>query len=893
MAISITLFTPKGLWTSENGPVFTDEQSHLLLKPSLAFRRAGRRPTLLFHRPVPPSPRPSVTAAYAQNYTQGSDASSSSYQALPPPPDPPRVQAGKYSYELESLMNELNTLAPRASISRSMEPYKGKLTMQDFALIFREFGLQGESHRALRLFKYMQRQSWCTPTEHIYTILIGMMGREGDLAKASELFGEMYEQGVPWNVYSFTALINAYGRNGKYEHSLELLADMKEHGIEPNLITYNTVLNACAKGGLPWEGLLDLFAQMRYEGLEPDLITYNTLLSTCSARGGLVSEACMVFRTLHGARIVPDERTYLALVDACERAGQLPMAQQLLREMEETNVVPDVGGYNTLIDAYRLNGQDMLAESVLKQMQQAGCLPTSTTYSLLLEAYGENGRYEKVRETFQEMKRQGIEPDVQTYTTLVEVFCKGGHYREAVSLYGGMQEEGVAPDAKTMEGLVYACGMGGLHKEAKELNRHLRSTPASSPSLDISMSLISAYGNAGLYGDAAGVLESATSSGNPADARIFAALMDVYAKGGLAAEASQLLLYMVEKTRVAPTIDVFNGLIDAYTHAGQGKRGMELFQDVMRAGHLPNEETQAVMMRLFCSSSGGMLEEARAQFLELQAGGVMPPMGTFCSLIALSARRGRWDEVWRLLGEMGRYSGPVEHRFIASLLRGEMDDEYNWQRVDQFIDELKVEGIGRNSTTYNGVLEALWQLGAQQRAVRFLESVQARGMFPNTVHKSETLWAVDLHRLSAGGALAMLLSWLQDARTTARQGEVLPPVMAIVTRWGSQVSNDVNLDSLPVHRAVHDAIEQHLQGLPFAPATWNAGRLICSGAKLRDWLLDADMASQLDVSNRVIPEAPPPPKTKPIRLKYGNSVSSSSSSSSSEGSSSPSRVRQQ
>jgi len=113
-------------------------------------------------------------------------------------------------------------------------------------------------------------------------ILTGIMGREGMLDKASELFEDMPLNDVEWNVYSFTALINAYGRNGQHEASLHLLTRMKREKVTPNLITYNTVINACAKGGLEWEGLLGLFAQMRHEGIQPDIVTYNTLLSACS-----------------------------------------------------------------------------------------------------------------------------------------------------------------------------------------------------------------------------------------------------------------------------------------------------------------------------------------------------------------------------------------------------------------------------------------------------------------------------------------------------------------------------------------------------------------------------------------------------------------------------------
>ncbi|KAF2607941.1 hypothetical protein F2Q68_00046456 [Brassica cretica] len=174
------------------------------------------------------------------------------------------VEKGKYSYDVESLINKLSSLPPRGSIARCLDIFKNKLSLNDFALVFKEFAGRGDWQRSLRLFKYMQRQIWCKPNEHIYTIMISLLGREGLLDKCLEVFDEMPSQGVARSVFSYTALINAYGRNGRYETSLELLERMKSEKISPSILTYNTVINACARGGLDWEGLLGLFAPHFY-----------------------------------------------------------------------------------------------------------------------------------------------------------------------------------------------------------------------------------------------------------------------------------------------------------------------------------------------------------------------------------------------------------------------------------------------------------------------------------------------------------------------------------------------------------------------------------------------------------------------------------------------------
>jgi pentatricopeptide repeat protein len=88
-------------------------------------------------------------------------------------PEVPEVEKGKYSYDVESAINHLSSLAPRGSIAKCMEGFRSKLSMHDFSLIFREFAQRGDWQKALRLFKYMQRHQWCKPKEHVYTIMIG------------------------------------------------------------------------------------------------------------------------------------------------------------------------------------------------------------------------------------------------------------------------------------------------------------------------------------------------------------------------------------------------------------------------------------------------------------------------------------------------------------------------------------------------------------------------------------------------------------------------------------------------------------------------------------------------------------------------------------------------
>ncbi|CAM6120304.1 unnamed protein product [Calypogeia fissa] len=763
----------------------------------------------------------------------------------PQVPDAPEVEKGKYRQEVETAINALSSLPSRHSIARCMEPYRNKLSLNDFSLIFREFAQRGDWQRALRLFKYMQRQQWCKPNEHVYTIMIGILGREGMLDRAAELFEEMPNNDVDWNVYSFTALINAYGRNGQHEASLHLLARMKRERVTPNLITYNTVINACAKGGLEWEGLLGLFAQMRHEGIQPDIITYNTLLSACSSRG-LVDEAGMVFRTMNEAGVMPDLVTYSSLVDTYGQAGNYEGAAELLREMETSGNVPDVVAYNVLIEAYTKDDNVLAANKIFKQMQQAGCAPNVETFSTLLEAYGKQGRYDDVRAIFLDMKSRGIEPNVVTYNTLIEVFGHGGYWREAVSVFNDMLEGNVVPGLDTYTGLLFSCGKGGLHKEAAKIFRHMQQSGINPP-VEVYTGLINAYGKAAMYREAGSTFHGMVEAQCDPDQATYNALIEAYSSGGLFKEAGAALWTMHESGYSA-NVQTFNSLIQAFGKGGLFDDAVEVFRDMQEARCPPNQQTYAALLSVYCAA--GLFDEARAQFLEMKEGGLIPEVTAYCLMLSICARRNRWDDVSKLLEEMQGHRMPTLHQLVAGIISGEYDTTSNWEVVEHVLDNLKVEGVGHNLEFYNAFLEALWYFGQKERAARTLEEARKRGVFMEAFRKSGNLWAVDVHRMSTGAALTTLIMWLSDMSKSMSNGEELPPIVSIVTKWG--VSDEgSDLKEVPIAKAVSSVL-QSLRA-PFAFAPWNEGRIVSRAVVLQPWLSNTSIPDSLSLVNVALP----------------------------------------
>lgn len=743
-------------------------------------------------------------------------------------PDAIRVEPGKYTYDVENAINQLSALAPRASITRCMDSYRNKLSMKDFSLIFREFGQRGDWERAVRLFKYMQRQQWCKPHEHIYTILIGILGREGLLDRCNEIFEEMPSQGVDWNVYSFTALINAYGRNGQYEASLHLLSRMKRERVIPNLITYNTVINACAKGGMDWEGLLGLFAQMRHEGIQPDIITYNTLLGACSIRG-LNEEAKMVFRTMNEAGVIPDQVTYTLLVETYGNMQRLDSVSELLREMEVAGNVPDAIAYNVLLEAFAKEGDITKAAGVFKQMIQAGCSPNVHTYSTLLECYGKHGRFDDVRELFTEMKASGTAPDIITYNTLIQTFGKGGYFKEVVSLFDAMIDGTVEPDMETYTGLLHACGMAGLHQEAARVYQHLMKRGLT-PEPEVFNGLIHAYGKAALYQEADIAFKSTIELECKVNETTFNSLIHVYAKGGLYKEAAATLSSM-EKAGCSMTVDTYNSFMEAFGKAGLFHVAKQVFFDLQEAGYPPDLETYETLLNVYCTA--GLFDEAKAQFLEMKEVGPTPQVTSYCLMLSISARRSRWDDFRKLLEEMQGNNMPSLHVLVAGLIQGNFDETSNWcEIVEPAFDMIKVNGIESNMMFYNALLEVLWWSGQRSRAGRVLQDGRKRGVFPEAFNKTPTMWSIDVHRMSVGAALTTVVVWLEEMQVEAKVAEEMPKLFSIITRRTEE--NEEEEPEAPVSKLVYATLEGMAAPFKFAP--WNQGRILSFKGLLIPWL---------------------------------------------------------
>lgn len=91
---------------------------------------------------------------------------------------------------------------------------------------------------------------------------------------------------------------------------------------------------------------------------------------------------------------------------------------------------------------------------------------------------------------------------------------------------------------------------------------------------------------------------------------------------------------------ISADVSTYNSLIEAFGRGGLFDDAIEFSRDMEEARCSPNRHTYEALMGVYCTA--GLFDEAKAQFLDLQVGGELPSVDSYCLLLSVCARRNRY-----------------------------------------------------------------------------------------------------------------------------------------------------------------------------------------------------------------------------------------------------------
>ncbi|GAQ83794.1 putative Small MutS-related domain [Klebsormidium nitens] len=630
---------------------------------------------------------------------------------------------------------------------------------------------------------------------------------------ADGLVQSMLASRVRHNLVTLTALVEVYAGGEHVARALELFGRFPDHGVKPDGGSYLTLFQACVRGGASLGQLLEVYWGFAEARIRPPKTVYHPLLRACAQEKNL-AVAHKLFDEMRAFGIMPDAKHYTSLVFACGVVRDIPRAEATLTEMLTQGLERTTITWNALLSGLR-KGEGTFAQMkpVVKKMRAAGAESDCTTYSVLLQVCKQEGRANTAQ---------------RIYAAFLEARSVPGErilvHREAL--------ENFAPAA-----MVEACEtvIAQMRNEGLVLTRRMHQL------------LIAAYAAELDYGKMADALAAMLNEGLTPGVAANDHVARALARGGRVGELLVLLKTIRE---------------------GGGEVPGRMWHHVIRAHvNVPDQDPD--------------LESLSKTLRDLHRTSGSLPTAALVSLLILISQADTWQQIQPLVSLLGRIDGQLfqaasellsaeprspwrvledANRAKNDIVRGSLDPDEEWavQATDRFV--RLVQAVEPDDSSLLLVLlgrtaDALCFRGLRARAATLVRTVLTlelnraphggpiRPSDPVHVARSRRL---DLHRLSEGGACALLLSWLRERQADVRGDAILgadfdeaagdpPAVVEIVTGWGKHsLVGGRPAGVSAVQAAVGGVLEK--MGAPFETSPANEGLLVASSESVREWL---------------------------------------------------------
>ncbi|KAJ0961896.1 hypothetical protein J5N97_029724 [Dioscorea zingiberensis] len=294
------------------------------------------------------------------------------------------------------------------------------------------------------------------------------------------------------------------------------------------------------------------------------------------------------------------------------RAGHRAAAMELFLGMPEK----DVPAFNAMIDVFVKSGELDSARRLFDEMPERNVV----TWTSLLFGYCKVGDMEAAKGLFDVMK----EKNLFSWNVMISGYCQNRQPHQALDLFRELQFDSCPfePDKVTLVSIIPAIADMGALELGRWIHKYVRKKG----------------------------LEFMDS--------VSTALVDMYAKCGDVDEAKRVFDGIPQRTPAA-----WNAMIYGLAVNGRAKEALDVFTKMLSSGQCPNKVT--MMAVLSACNHGGLVEEGRRWFREMEVYGVEPKVEHYGCMVDLLGRRGYLTEAERLVEEM---PFPANEIILTSLL---------------------------------------------------------------------------------------------------------------------------------------------------------------------------------------------------------------------------------
>ncbi|KAF5749050.1 pentatricopeptide repeat-containing protein [Tripterygium wilfordii] len=253
------------------------------------------------------------------------------------------------------------------------------------------------------------------------TCLIKVLGEEGLVNEALDVFYGMKRFRCKQDVYAYNTVIYALCRVGNFKKARFLLEQMELPGFRcpPDTYTYTILISSYCKYGMQtgcrkairrrlWEAN-HLFRIMLFKGLVPDVVAYNCLIDGC-CKTYRIERALELFEDMNKRGCLPNRVTYNSFIRYYSAVNETDKAVEMMRSMQKMNHgMPTSSSYTPIIHALCEAGRVLEARDFLIELVDGGSVPREYTYKLVCDALNSAGEANLLDNELNKRVKDGID----------------------------------------------------------------------------------------------------------------------------------------------------------------------------------------------------------------------------------------------------------------------------------------------------------------------------------------------------------------------------------------------------------------------------------------------------------------------------------------------------
>lgn len=284
----------------------------------------------------------------------------------------------------------------------------------------------------------MQKQRWYIADNGVYSKLISVMGKKGQIRMAMWLFSEMRNSGCRPDTSVYNAVISAHLHSRDKSKALTKAMSYfeKMKGMErcsPSIVTYNILLRAFAQAKNV-EQVDALLKDLDESIVTPDIFTFNGLMDAYG-KNGMINEMEHVLSRMKSNQLKPDIITFNILIDSYGKKQDFQKMEQVFKSLLQSKEKPTIPTFNSMITNYGKARLREKAELIRGKMIDLGYRPSHITYECLIMMYGHCDCVSKARELFDRVIESEKEKKVSTLNSMLDAYCMNGLPMEAHVLF--------------------------------------------------------------------------------------------------------------------------------------------------------------------------------------------------------------------------------------------------------------------------------------------------------------------------------------------------------------------------------------------------------------------------------------------------------------------------